>query len=167
MTCLHYWISRSEHRDMTWLNYITNTSWNKHRGIIHNIYKWINSEVTNTSTLPLNWEGIISTQVISTSLLLCIIWIIIKSSSSSIHLHLQVIFIIKSSSFSSHLHQVWIITWSGASLDHHLIWIVTRSSSSLLLSLSQSNGAISSFFLLQEFLQSQPFFMLVVGLASM
>ena len=47
---LHYWISRSEHRGMTWLNYITDTSQNKHRGTIHKIYKWIHSEVTNTST---------------------------------------------------------------------------------------------------------------------
>ena len=51
MTCLHYWISWSEHRGMTWLNYIIDTSWNKHRGTIHKIYKWIHSEVTNTSTL--------------------------------------------------------------------------------------------------------------------
>ena len=51
MTCLHYWISRSKHLGMTSLSYITDTSWNKHRGTI---YKWIHFEVTNTSTLPLN-----------------------------------------------------------------------------------------------------------------
>ena len=50
MTCLHYWISRSEHQGMTWLNYIINTFWNKHQGIIHKIYKWMHSKVTNTST---------------------------------------------------------------------------------------------------------------------
>ena len=40
-------------------------------------------------------------------------------------------------------------------------------SSSSLLPLSQSNGAISQFYSSQEVLQSQPFFMMVVGLASM
>ena len=38
---------------MTWLNYITKTSQNKHRGTIHKKYKWIHSEVTITSTFPL------------------------------------------------------------------------------------------------------------------
>ena len=52
MTCLHYWIS---HRGMTWLNYITDTSQNKHRGTIHEIYKWVHSEVTNTSTINGNF----------------------------------------------------------------------------------------------------------------
>ena len=47
---LHYWISRSKHQGMTWLNYIIDTSRNKHRGTIHKIYKWIHSEVANTST---------------------------------------------------------------------------------------------------------------------
>ena len=50
MSCLHYWIFRLEHWSMTWLNYITDTSWNKHCSTIHTIYKWIHSEVTNTST---------------------------------------------------------------------------------------------------------------------
>ena len=39
---------------MTWLKYITDTSWNKHRGTRHNIYKWIHSEVTNISTIDDN-----------------------------------------------------------------------------------------------------------------
>ena len=59
----------------------------------------------------------------STSLLLCIIWIIIKSSSSfssSSHLHRQVIFI-KSGSSLDH-HRNWIITGSSSKLDHH--WII-------------------------------------------
>ena len=66
----------------------------------------------------------------------------------------------KSSPYSSHLHLdldhhwIWIIiTGSGSSLDmdhHHWIWIIT--------------DAISWFFSSQEVLQSQPFFMLVVGL---
>ena len=51
MTCLHYWSSRSEHWGMTtWLNYIIDTSWNKHRVTIHKIHRWIHSKVTNTST---------------------------------------------------------------------------------------------------------------------
>ena len=116
--------SRNKHRGMTWIKYITDTCRNKHRGTIHKIYRWIHFEVTNTSTLPLNWEGILSTQFINTSLLLCIIWVIINSSSSSSHIHLQVIFI-----------YIWIITWYGSSslnLDHHSIWIIiTRSGSSL------------------------------------
>ena len=51
MTYLHYKISRSEHWGNKWLNYITNTSWNKHRGTIHKIYKWIHSEVRITTKL--------------------------------------------------------------------------------------------------------------------
>ena len=47
---LHYWVSQSEHQGRTWLNYIIDTSWKKHRGTIHKIYKWIHSEVTITST---------------------------------------------------------------------------------------------------------------------
>jgi len=35
---------------MTWLNYITNTSWNKHWVTIDKKYKWIHSKVTITST---------------------------------------------------------------------------------------------------------------------
>ena len=35
---------------MTWFNYIIDTSWNKHQGTIHKIYKWIHFKVTNTST---------------------------------------------------------------------------------------------------------------------
>ena len=50
MTCLYYRNSRLEHRVMTWHNYITITSQNKHWGTIHKIYKWIHSEVTITST---------------------------------------------------------------------------------------------------------------------
>ena len=53
---------RVTHSDLTWLVHIietldrnirawhdSNTSQNKHRGTIHNIYKWIHSEVTITS----------------------------------------------------------------------------------------------------------------------
>ena len=51
MTCLHYRSSQSKHRGMTtWLNYITETSQNKHRGTRHKIHRWIHSEVTNTLT---------------------------------------------------------------------------------------------------------------------
>ena len=55
---------------------------------------------------------------------------------------------------------------TGSSLDHHQVWIITGSSSSLL-PLSRTNGAISQFYSSQEVLQSQPFFMLVVGPTSM
>ena len=77
----------------------------------------------------------------STSLLLCIIWIIIESLSysPSSHLYIQVIFTFKSSSprsGSSSLDldhpSIWII--SGASsldLDHPSIWIISAGSSTL------------------------------------
>ena len=57
MTCLHYRKSRSEHRGMKLLNYIINTSRNKHPGTIHKLYKWIHSEVTISSTL-FPWIGV-------------------------------------------------------------------------------------------------------------
>ena len=83
------------------------------------------------------------TQFISTILLLCIIWIIIKflSSSSSIHLHMDLdhhhwIYIITRSRLSllDHHHWIWIITGFGLSLDleHPWIWIISGSGSSLL-----------------------------------
>ena len=53
--------------------------------IQHIIYKQIHFEVTNTSKLPLNYEGIILTQFIITSLCHWIIhqsYIIIKDGSS-------------------------------------------------------------------------------------
>ena len=58
------------------------------------------------------------------------------------------------------------VTRSSLKLDHHWIIVVTGSSSSLL-PLSQENGDISQFFSSLEVLQSRPFFMMVVGLASM
>ena len=131
MTCLHYRSSQLEHLGMTWLNYIRDTSWNKHRGTIHKIYKWIHSEVTNTSTLPLNLEGILSTQF-----LVMVFFSVsagsshhlhLNSSDSSSHLHLQIIFIFKSSSSSNLDHLlIWIIMG-----HHYWIWIITRSGSSL------------------------------------
>ena len=61
MTCLHYRFSWSEHQGMTsWLNYITDTSWNKHWGTRHKIHRWIHSKVTNTSTWCISvprWQG--------------------------------------------------------------------------------------------------------------
>ena len=81
--------------------------------------------------------------------------VIFNSSSSSSRLHLQVIFIFKSSSSLDLDHHWNIITGYGSSLDiYHHCWIIIT-------------GAISWFFSSQEFIQSQPFFMLVVGLASM
>ena len=90
---------------MTWINKLQKLPGINIGSTIHKIYRWIHSKVTNTSTLPLKYEGILSTQFISTSLLLCIIWIIIKSSSS--HLHRQVIFINSGSSLNLEHH--WII----------------------------------------------------------
>ena len=53
MTCLHYRSSQSKHWGMTsWLNYIIDISWNKHRIIRHKIHSWIHSEFTNASTPP-------------------------------------------------------------------------------------------------------------------
>ena len=121
----------------------------------------------------------------------------VSSGSSSSHICLQEIFIFNSSSSSDldhhsiwittrHYHWIWIIT-----RHHHYIWIITRSGSSPdiitgsgssldIITRSGSSldldphsiwisttGAISWFFSSQEVLQSQPFFMLVVGLASM
>ena len=69
-------------------------------------------------------------------ILLCIIWIIIESPSSSpsSHLHIQVIFIFKSSSSSSYLHlQVIFIFRSRSSLDlDHHGWIISTGSRSSL-----------------------------------
>ena len=104
---------------MTWLNYITDTSQNKHQGTIHKIYKWIHSEVTNTLTL------LFTRKVFSRHNLSAQVFFSISYGSSSSHIHLQVIFIIKSSSLSCHLHQVWIIIGSGSSQDHHQVWIIT------------------------------------------
>ena len=173
---------------MTWLNYITETSWNKHRGTRHNIYKWIHSKVTNTSTL-----GRYSFDTIfSTGLLLYINWIISSYAYSSL-LSLQFIFIFRSGSsldldhhgtsspdldhhsiwiIIGHHHWIWIITGSGSSLldHHHWIWIITGSGSSLGLEhlcWIIITGAISWFFSSQEVLQSHPLFMLVVGLPFM
>ena len=96
------------------------------------------------------------------------IWIITRSGSSSLNLDHHWIWIIITGSGSSSLdyHQRWMITGSTSKLDHHQSWIITGSSSSLL-PLSRTNGAISQFYSSQEVLQRQPFFMMVVGLASM
>ena len=68
--------------------------------------------------------------------------------------------------FSRHNSSSQVFVTESSSPDHHQSWIITGSSSSLL-PLSRSNGAISQFYSPQEVLQSHPFFMLVVGLASM
>ena len=83
---------------------------------LHDLFTLMNLSIgtlghaNDSITLQILPGIILSTQFISTILLLCIIWIIIKSSSSSGHLHLQVIFIYKSSSFGSR---------SSLDLDHH------------------------------------------------
>ena len=81
------------------------------------------------------------TKFIWTSLVLCIIWIIIDPSSSSSHLHLDLdhhsIWIIITGSGSSSLgldhHWIWIISAGSTllDLDHHFWTIITRSRSSL------------------------------------
>ena len=105
----------------------------------------IHFEVIYTSTLPLNQEGILSTQFSSQ------LFFSVSFGSSSSPRHIQVFFIFKSSSSSIHIHHwIWIITRSGSSLDiiigsrsslldldHHLIqisrshhnqiWIIARS----------------------------------------
>ena len=58
------------------------------------------------------------------------------------------------------------VFFTGSSLNNHQIWIIIGSLS-LILPLSRSNGDISQFYSSQEVLQSQPFFMMVVGLAFM
>ena len=99
----------------------------------------IHYEVTYTSTLPLNQEGILSTQFSA------LVFFSVSTGSS----RLQVIFVFKSYSSSSH-HRIQIISRSESSsldwiqiitqsrsllLDHHYwIWIITRSGSSLVLS---------------------------------
>ena len=62
--------------------------------------------------------------------------------------------------FTVHQHK-------SSSLEDHQSWIITGSSSSSLLLLYRANDAISQFYSPQEVLQSQPFFMMDVGLASM
>ena len=87
------------------------------------------SEVTYTSTLPLNQEGILSTQFSA----LVFFSVSTRPSSSQSHLHLQVIWIwIISRSRSSSLDWIWIITrsgsleviitGSGSQLDLDLLW---------------------------------------------
>ena len=90
----------------------------------------IHFKVTYTSTLPLNQEGILSTQFSAQ------VFFSVSSRSSSSPHHLQVLFIFKSSSTSSHLHLqviwIWIIsrsrssqniiTGSGSSLDLDDLW---------------------------------------------
>ena len=81
--------------------------------------------------LQIHQHSLLTRKVFSRHNLSTRLFFYVSSRSSSSHLHLQVIFIVKSSSLSSHLHQVWIITGSSSSLYHHLIWSITGSSSSL------------------------------------
>ena len=128
---------------MTWHDFlIIETSWNKNQGMawlkyitIHlriNIgLQYIRNMDEYIPKLQLHQHSLLTMKVFSrhnlSTLLLCIIWIIIKPSLSSSHLHLQVIFIFNPSLSSSHLHhRTWIITRSRSSLD-----IITRSGSSL------------------------------------
>ena len=112
--------SRSEHRGMTWLKYIT-------------IHPEINIElqyIGNTDEyipkLQLHQHSLLTRKVFSWHKFLVLVFF----SGSSRHLHLQFIFIFKSSSSSSlYHHRIWIITGSSSRLDHHLIWIITAGSS--------------------------------------
>ena len=118
MTCLHYWISQSEHQGMTWLNYIIYTSEYIPKLQIHQ-----HSLLTRKVFSRHNWSAQVFFSVSSGS----------SAYSSHLHhlhhLHRQVIFI-KSGSSLDH-HRVWIITWSGLTpLDHNRVWIITWSRSS-------------------------------------
>ena len=124
MTCLHYWISQSEHRGMTWINYITDTS------IINIRVQYIRYTSEYILKLQIHEHSLLTRKVFSRNNLSTKVFFFVSSGSSSSHIHLQVIFIFKSSSSSSHLHQVWIITGSSSSLDHQW-FIITRASSSM------------------------------------
>ena len=118
--------------------------------------------MTNTSTLPLNQEGILSTQFSA-------LVFFSVSTGSSRHLHLQVFLVFKSSSLLCLLHllhlqvifffkyfssrdlhhndyQIIIAGSSSLDMDHHQVWIIITYRSSLDLDhhhvLSQ-NGDIS------------------------
>ena len=136
--------------------------------------------------LQIHQHSLLTRKVFSRHNLLAWVFFFVSSGSSSIYLHLQVILIIGfGSSLDIEHHWIWIISGSSSldldhhwnwitirsesSLDHHhWIWIITRSGSSLLdHHWVIITGAISQFYSSQEVLQSQPFFMLVVGLASM
>ena len=116
---------------MTWIKYITDTSQNKHRGTIHKIYERIHSKVTNTSTLPFNYEGILLTQFISTSFNHWIIikaipssdWTIIKARSSSD----WIIIIITASAISSKWCYLSILLIIGSSTELALFHVGCRS----------------------------------------
>ena len=163
------------HNDLTWLVYIIEPP-------DRNIRAWHDSNTLQTHPrinigvqyirymdeyimkLQLHQHSLLTRKVFSRhNLSTQVLFSVSSGSSSSLrHLHLQVISIFKSSLSSSHLHLdldhrhwIWIITRSGSSLDlDHHCWIIIMSS-------------ISWFFSSQEVLQSQPFFLLVVSLASM
>ena len=134
---------------MSWLNYITDTSRNKHqvqylkytseyilklqihqhslltRKVFfrHNFQHW-SSCLYQLDYLIIYISGLLESSI----------HLFFKSSSSSSHLRLQVFFIFKSSSSSSLLPlQVFFITGSGSSLDldHHCWIIITVSSSNM------------------------------------
>ena len=138
MTCLHNRSSWSEHWGMTtWLNYIIDTSQNKHRVTRHNIHRWIHLEVTNTSTSLASGNPNLHSRywLVSTSFpssLQVIFLFFITGSTSSWLLAHHCWIITRSASSSSLDHLIW-ITWSGSSssLDH-LIWITWSGSSSSL-----------------------------------
>ena len=151
--------------DFTWLYYINDSpdrnirvQWNttdspdRNIGVQYNIYKWIHFEVkihqhSLLTRKVFSWQNSSAKVFFSrSSLKLDHHWIIIKSRSSLDY------------------HQRWIITRSSSKLDHH--WIIIKVGSSLLL-LFQSTGVVSQFYSSHEVLQIQPFFMLVVCLASM
>ena len=157
---------------MTWLKYITDTSRNSRVQYIRYMDEYIpklqihqhsllTRKVFSRPNLSVQVFFSVSSRSSSSSHHLQVIFIF-RSSLSSIHLHLQFIFIFKSSSSGygssldlDHPHWIWIIitgSRSSLDLDHHW-WIIM--------------DVISWFFSSQEVLQSQPFFMLVVGLASM
>ena len=165
---------------MTWHDFqIIETSHNKHQGM-----KWLNhitihpeinirlQYIRNTSEyilkLQLHQHSLLTRKVFSWHNLSAQVFFSVSSGSSSIphHLHIQVISFFKSSlsGFGS----------SSLDLDHPSIWIIPRFGSSL--DLDHLCGIIitgSSWVLSHDssrhkkFYRASPFFMLVIGLASM
>ena len=132
--------------DFTWLDCI-NYSPDRNIGVqwntIHKIYKWIHSEVTNTSTCYCLGHGELTWGEHCNW-----IWIMLMSQffpkkleyytrrhNLSTLLVIQKILKISMYVFlygsSSKMDHYWIVIKSGSSLDYHQVWIITGSSSSL------------------------------------
>ena len=163
---------------MTWLNYIIDTSWNKH---------WV-QYIKYTSEYILNLQihqhSLLTRKVFSRQNLSAQVFCSISSGSSSSlhHIHLQFISIFKSPSSSSHLYlqvtfifkssspgsvslldidhpSISIISGFGSSLDlDHLCWIIITGSSRVLSHDSSRH---------RKFYRANPFSCWLCGLDSM